>query len=92
VTENGQAPAKLSLKQRIDPARVAELEQQSQLHSQLIVNRALSDISNLLNALEFITQQANAGHAPSRKVLTMLFANLDAARAASAGIALPSHT
>jgi hypothetical protein len=92
MSDNDQTASKLSLKQRLDPGRVAALEQQHALHSQLIVNRALSDVSNLLNALEFLTQQANAGHPGARQVLSMLFANLDAARAASAGIALPSHT
>jgi len=92
VTDNGRPLLKPTLKQRVDPARVAQLEQQSTVQAQLLVNRALSDVSNLLNALEFVAQQANAGNAQARQVLSMLFANLDAARAASAGIALPSHT
>jgi hypothetical protein len=75
--------------QRLDPARVRQLEQQSAFQSQLLVNRALGELSNLANALQFLKDQADAGHPQSRQVLQLLFSNLDAARAASAGIVVP---
>jgi hypothetical protein len=88
VSKNGEPLSKPTLAQRVDPARVRQLEQNQIMQSQLLVNRALSDASNLANALEFLTQQAQAGQPQARQVLTLLFANLDAARAASAGIVL----
>jgi hypothetical protein len=89
MTANGQPPGTRSLHQRLDPARVAQLEQNDRMQSALLVNRALGDVSNLANALEFLVQAANGGNATARSVLSLLFANLDTARAASAGIALP---
>jgi hypothetical protein len=88
VSKNGEPLIKPPQGELIDAARVTAMQQNMQMQSQLLVNRALSDASNLANALEFLTQQAQAGQPQARQVLTLLFANLDAARAASAGIVL----
>lgn len=86
MTGNGQPPNPQPLRQRVDPRRVAQLEQQSALQAQLLVARALSDVSNFTNALHHLTEQAEAGQPQARQVLQLFLQNLDAARAAAAGI------
>lgn len=88
MTHKGQPPDHPSLRQRVGPRRVAQLEQQAGVQGQLLVNRALSDLSNLVNALQILTEQANAGHPGARQVLGLLLDNLEVARAAAAGLTL----
>jgi hypothetical protein len=81
---------KPSLAQRVDPGRVAALEQQAIEQSLVLASRAMNDVINLANALHYVTQQALAGNAAARQQLTNFFQNLDVAKAAAAGITLPS--
>ena len=90
MSANGQVPGKPSLAQRVDPARVQQLEQAAAQLNQLAVKRSLGELSNLANALQFVTEQANNGNPVARQLLTLLFGNLDTARAASAGIITPA--
>jgi hypothetical protein len=89
MSQNGQPAQPLTLQQRIAPARVAQLEQAQLQLSAVVVGRAMEDVRALNNALHFLTEQANIGNAPARDLLKLFFGNLDAAKAAAAGIALP---
>ena len=89
MSDNGRPATEQLIAQRMDPARVQQLEQAAAQLNQLAVNRSLGELSNLANALQFVTEQANSGNPVARQLLTLLFGNLDTARAASAGIITP---
>jgi len=91
VSANGQAPRPLGLAGRIDPARVRQLEQSQGQLSTVVVGRAMEDVRAFNNSLHFLTEQAGLGNVPARELLKMFFENLDAAKAAGAGITLPGH-
>lgn len=85
MSANGEA-AKPTLQQRLDPARIRQLEQTTALQTQLLVQRAMHDINDLSNTLHVLTEQANLGSTAARDALRLFFGNFEAAKAAAAGI------
>jgi hypothetical protein len=92
MNENGHGPNPLSLPQRVDPARVRQLEQQAALQATLLMQRAFADVRELTNSVHHVTEAARKGDPQAVQALKMLWVNLDDAKAAGAGIAVVRDT
>lgn len=81
---------KLTLAQRLDPARVRELEQQVATLSAVIVAGAKDSVRALNNTLTALLNAAEQGDPESKQALAVLRDRLQRVTALAAGIHLPA--
>jgi hypothetical protein len=71
---------------------VAALVRQRMADQTVLVQQATFTVTELVNGLHFLTEQATAGNPQARDLLKLLANNLDQARAATAGIVTVRET
>lgn len=82
---NGQ-----SIAQRLDPARVRQLEQERQQAAIMLLQRAVGDVSGLLNSLAVLRDNAAVGNQQAQQLLKAWADGLSRTGAAAAGIVISS--